>query len=115
MRVAARAALADVRFDAGRGMARLTLFNCAIVDATGRPRLDDGVVVIDGSRIVSVEPRTAQPPDGDALDMRGATLLPGLMDMHTHFSLVYPVGSQPPGWRETIPWRIAHNARAALN
>jgi imidazolonepropionase-like amidohydrolase len=48
------------------------------------------------------------------MDLRGATVLPGLMNMHTHFSLVYPVGSQPPGWRETIPWRIARNARAAL-
>ncbi len=96
-------------------MTRYTLFNCSVLDATGRPRLNDAVLGIDGGRIVSIGPRTTPVLDSDALDMRGATLLPGLMDMHTHFSLVYPVGSQPPGWRETIPWRIAANARATLS
>jgi imidazolonepropionase-like amidohydrolase len=42
------------------------------------------------------------------------TVMPGLMNLHVHLSLVYPVGAQPPGWKETIPWRMLKAAREAL-
>ncbi|MGH2403107.1 MAG: amidohydrolase family protein [bacterium] len=99
---------------------RAVLHNCAVVDCTGQPRLDDAAVIIEGNRIVAAGPRqqiltgATVPSDATVLDMRGATLLPGLANLHVHFSLVYPVGSQPPGWKETLPFRIAKAARDAL-
>jgi len=40
---------------------------------------------IDGDTIARVEPGYASPADGDTLiDLKHATVLPGLMDMHTH-------------------------------
>jgi imidazolonepropionase-like amidohydrolase len=99
---------------------RVVLQNCAVLDCTGRPRVPDAAIVINGNRIAAVGPRAQVLPQGPqpgdtTLDMRGATLLPGLANLHVHLSLVYPVGSQPPGWRETLPWRIAKAAREALD
>ncbi len=97
------------------------LQNCVVVDGTGRPPIQDAAVLIDGNRIQAVGPRVqvapadrALEPGTRVLDLRGATLLPGLMNLHVHLSLIYPVGAQPPGWRETIPWRMAKAAREIL-
>lgn len=50
-------------------------------------RLLDGTLVdlaIDGDRIASVTPAGADRPDAEALDLEGATVLPGLWDEHVH-------------------------------
>jgi imidazolonepropionase-like amidohydrolase len=44
------------------------------------------VLVVDGSRIQSVNPATT-PAGARVLDLGGSTLLPGLMDVHTHLLL----------------------------
>lgn len=99
---------------------RTVLFNCAVIDCTGRAPLTNAVVILEGNRIREVGSREQVLPaegttaDGTVLDMHGATLLPGLINLHVHLSLIYPVGAQPPGWEETIPWRIASAAQDAL-
>ncbi|HZQ09400.1 MAG TPA: amidohydrolase family protein [Anaerolineae bacterium] len=97
------------------------LRNCAIVDCTGRPRLENGAIVIEGSRIQAIGAQqeifpAGREPSSDArvVDLQGMTVMPGLMNLHVHLSLIYPVGAQPPGWRETIPWRMLKSAREAL-
>ncbi len=43
------------------------------------------LVLVDGERIVAVEPVTAPVPDGHRLlEFPGGTLLPGLVDAHVH-------------------------------
>lgn len=80
--------------------------------------MSDASLAIHGNRLSYVGPRmsrsSAVPGGVSEIDLGGATVMPGLMDMHTHLSLIYPVGAQPPGWRETIPWHIARNAERAL-
>jgi hypothetical protein len=39
------------------------------------------------------------------------TVMSGQMNLHVHLSPIYPVGAQPPGWRETIPGRMLKSAR----
>ena len=43
-----------------------------------------GVVVVQDQRIVAVGPRAVVPPDAQVIDLGDATLMPGLMDAHTH-------------------------------
>lgn len=55
-----------------------------LVDVEKGAVLNDQLIAIDGERITSVTP-FAPPPDGAALiDWSGYTVLPGLIDMHTH-------------------------------
>jgi len=94
-----------------------------VIDGTSdRPR--DGVaVLVDGDRIVAVGPPAelaAKVPGARVVDLGGATLLPGLIDAHTHVFLNDDVG---PGvydailLKQSAPYRAieaAANARTAL-
>lgn len=57
----------------------------SVIDGTGR-LLRDASVVISGDRVESVSagPVTA-PSDANVIEGRGATVLPGLIDLHIHF------------------------------
>lgn len=57
-----------------------------LIDGTGRPPVDDAVVVVSEGRIAAVGQRSATkiPPGMRTLDAKGATVAPGLWDMHAH-------------------------------
>ncbi|PHY12811.1 Xaa-Pro dipeptidase [Caulobacter sp. B11] len=55
-----------------------------LVDPEAGKVLSDQLIRIDGERIAAVAPFTAAPTDGPVLDWSSFTVLPGLMDMHTH-------------------------------
>jgi len=67
-----------------------------IIDGTGRPPIDVGVVVIDHDRIRAVgrEADVAIPDDAVVIDCKTHTLLPGLVDAHSHASIVPGLGDQ---------------------
>jgi len=58
------------------------------LDVTGGKLVSPAVLVVEGERIQSVNPATAARTDR-VVDLGDATLLPGLMDVHTH--LVYDI------------------------
>ncbi len=60
-----------------------------LIDGAGARPLHDQEILIRGERIAAVYARGAQPaPDGaQVLDLGDATLLPGLIDCHTHIFL----------------------------
>jgi imidazolonepropionase-like amidohydrolase len=57
-----------------------------LIDATGRPPLQDVVIVIEGERIKAVGKRgdVAVPKDSRIIDVKGKTILPGFIDGHCH-------------------------------
>jgi imidazolonepropionase-like amidohydrolase len=59
------------------------------VDGTGAGPLEDAAVLIDGERIVALGPDASVPsPDSaERLDFSDRTLLPGLVDCHSHLDL----------------------------
>ena len=54
-----------------------------VLDGTGRVLEHARIVVRDG-RIVSVDEGTRAAPNGPVYDLRGLTVLPGLIDVHSH-------------------------------
>jgi imidazolonepropionase-like amidohydrolase len=66
------------------------LVGATIVDATGRPPVPDGVVIVRDGQIAEVGPRrdVSIPTGVPVADMTGKTILPGLWDMHTHVTQV---------------------------
>lgn len=58
-----------------------------VITAEGSQVLRQQTLVIDGDKISAIEGGYRQPGNGDTLiDLTQHTVLPGLMDMHTHFS-----------------------------
>ncbi len=90
-----------------------------VIDATGRPPIDHGVVVIEGERIKSVGRQGDVPiPDGaTVIDCGAHTVLPGFVDAHSHASIIPGLGDQigqlrqPPGPKML---RAVHNLRTDL-
>ena len=92
--------------------------NANIIDCTGNdPYL--GTVVVEGDRIQAVGPadQVTTPRDAVAIDLEGLTLMPGLIDVHTHLGMVIAdetknVEDYHPG--ATYPFLVAQQIEECL-
>jgi imidazolonepropionase-like amidohydrolase len=67
----------------------LVLRGGTLIDGTGADPVDDAVVVAEGELLTSVGRRAAADSGGaEVLDCEGLTLLPGLIDAHSHLGLI---------------------------
>jgi amidohydrolase family protein len=64
----------------------LVLQGGTLIDATGRPPIEDAVIVVEGERIKAVGKRgeVSVPRSARLIDVKGKTVLPGLIDGHCH-------------------------------
>jgi imidazolonepropionase-like amidohydrolase len=97
----------------------LLLLNCTILDPADDARQPDGAVLVEGGRIAAAGHRGDVVPranGAEALDLGGAYLMPGLMNMHVHLGLVLPgmthLAGEVPAARAL---RMAANARETLH
>jgi len=67
-------------------MATVVLQGAKVIDGTGREPIEGGVLVIEGGKIagVGVEGQVTVPQDAEVIDVTGKTVLPGLINCHTH-------------------------------
>jgi imidazolonepropionase-like amidohydrolase len=66
---------------------RATVVKAArLFDGKSDAVVSPGIVVVEGGRITGVGARAAQPAGAEVIDLGDVTLLPGLMDAHTHLS-----------------------------
>jgi len=67
--------------------APITILGAKLIDGSGGPPIDDSVIVIRGTRIQAVGPRshTPVPKGGEIIDGRGKFIIPGLIDLHCHY------------------------------
>ena len=74
-----------------------------LIDGTGRV-IENGTLVIDGNRIVAAGPAaTAVPAGATRIDVRGKTLLPGLVNAHGHVAATTGLRSDPASYtRENL-------------
>ena len=80
-------ALAFLFFLYGAAGARTLIHAGRLIDGVGGAARENVSIVVDNGRITDVTPGFAPPAAGDELiDLRDHTVLPGLMDMHTHLS-----------------------------
>ena len=88
-----------------------------VLDVKTGQTLRDGAIVIAGDKIVSVGPASAVPPGSDTtvINLPTATVLPGLIDAHTHLTFNPSFGYEMLGI--SVPREAligAHNARITL-
>ncbi len=78
----------DIGFDATQDVpsGALALTGARLVTMKGDEIIEDGTVVVRGNRIAALGPRgsVAVPADAKVVDVRGATITPGLVDVHWH-------------------------------
>ncbi|HEX6283614.1 MAG TPA: amidohydrolase family protein [Pyrinomonadaceae bacterium] len=74
----------------------IALTNVRVIDGTGAAPRDDQTILISGGKIQSIGPTasTTYPSDARTLDLKGYTVLPGLVGMHNH--MFFPMGGSPP-------------------
>ena len=66
-----------------------------LIDGTGRV-IENGTLIIDGGRIVAAGPAaTAVPAGATRVDVKGKTLLPGLVNAHGHVAATTGLRSEP--------------------
>lgn len=67
------------------------LIDCRSAGRSESPAIEspviDGVIIVEGEKITAVGSRLAIPPGSTVIDLGDATLLPGLIDSHTHLLL----------------------------
>ena len=74
----------------------IVLTNVRVIDGTGVAPLEDQTIVIAGGKIQSVAPAAtaAVPAGAKTIELKGYTVLPGLVGMHNH--MFFPMGGSPP-------------------
>jgi imidazolonepropionase-like amidohydrolase len=91
-------ALFAVRLAAQSPNAQVTVVKAAqLVDGTGAPPIRPGMIRIERERIVEVGQSVRIPPGARVIDLGDATLLPGLIDLHTHLT-----GDERVHWEDAL-------------
>jgi imidazolonepropionase-like amidohydrolase len=83
---ALRAPLTAQRADSSSVARRIAVRAAHLVDPKRGRRIDDAVVLIEGEKITAVGEKLAIPSGTEVIDLGTATLLPGLIDVHTHLT-----------------------------
>jgi len=75
---------------------RVALTHVRVIDGTGAAPLEDQLILISGGQIQKMGPTssTKVPEETKFLDLKGYTVLPGLVGMHDH--MFFPMGGNPP-------------------
>src|SRR2546430_17356022 len=61
-----------------------------LFDGKSRALVQNGVVLVQGDKIVDAGANITVPPDAQVIDLGDTTLSPGFIDAHTHITLDYP-------------------------
>jgi imidazolonepropionase-like amidohydrolase len=83
-----RLGLAAALFACGAAHADTLIHAGRVIDAVGDRALTERTIVVRDGRIAAIEPgyRAAAGAQDRVVDLRGSTVLPGLMDMHVHLT-----------------------------
>jgi imidazolonepropionase-like amidohydrolase len=95
--------------------ARKVIRAARLLDVAAGKYVDNPVIVIQGNRITSVQANGEVPAGAEVIDLGPATLLPGLIDCHTHLLQNYDlkVGNDDPNMLLTVS-QLGNSRRALL-
>jgi len=104
-------ALACVTSSAALAESQTTVFEGArLIDGTGRPAVANSVLVMKDDKIVAAGPasKVKKPSGARVVDVRGRTIMPGIINAHGHVGLVVKGKNSAEGYtRENIELQLA--------
>jgi imidazolonepropionase-like amidohydrolase len=92
-----------------------------LIDGRSDRAIDNVLILVEGEKIVAVTPGGAVPWGVETIDLSKSTVLPGLIDLHTHVLLNGDITAEDYDkqlLKDSIPYRAilaARNARIALD
>lgn len=90
-----------------------TAIRCGrLIDGVSAEPLTAAVILIDNGRIVEVGRNVAPPAGARVMDLSEYTVLPGLIDCHTHICFA-PQDGKNPVLEKSVPYRALEGAAAA--
>src|SRR5918912_3161342 len=96
--------------------ARLLFQNASVLDAERGELIPDRYVLVEGERILEVGGPDVRANDAHRIDLKGMTLMPGLIDAHVHVTAVTADLSAMAEWSPTyVTARTAHVLRGMLS
>ncbi|RMF87622.1 MAG: amidohydrolase family protein [Nitrospinota bacterium] len=102
----------------GVSMSATIIFtNSFLIDCTGREPQEGATVVVEGDTIRAVEVgrRVTIPSGATVIDLRGKTLMPGLIDAHVHMGITEAIPSHARRFSEAVyVCKVAANLRETL-
>jgi imidazolonepropionase-like amidohydrolase len=90
----------------------IAIRTAAVIDGISPKPLANAVIVIEGDRIIAVGPDVRVPAGARTIDLSHLTVLPGLIDAHTHVNFA-PQDGKDPVLNKSIPFRALEGAAAA--
>ena len=72
------------------------IYTSSYIDVINQKVLKDYSISIEGNKIVSIDEGFIDINNNDLIDLRGMTVMPGLMDMHVHFGQEYQSKAERP-------------------
>jgi len=75
--------LSLVIFDSVNGQ-RYTIIADRLIDCKGNKVVNHPTILVENKTIIDVSDKRMNPDSSILIDLTGYTVLPGLMDMHTH-------------------------------
>ena len=60
-----------------------------LIDAETGTALPNQIILVEGEKIKEVGPNVNIPRGAEVIDLAGLTVMPGLVDAHTHMALTY--------------------------
>ena len=94
----------------------IVIYTSSYIDVNKKQINNNYSITVAGDRIISIDKGFIDVNDNELIDLRGMTLMPGLMDMHVHFGQEYQSKAERPSKieRETSAILAAKHALITL-
>lgn len=93
----------NLTLDADKPKGKVAFTGARIITMKGDEVIENGTIVVDGNKIVSVGANVTVPADAKVIDAKGKTIMPGFVDAHAH------VGQFRYGLSPQIHWQYYAN------